>query len=137
MCVSFPLLLHSHALTMGGFRRGKYFFEPCTINVWAIVIYESPSRFNLKAAREMALGFCNSARSVGKWSCIHALRYAIAYSLGSQPGITLKDLTPLLFWENGNGNITEVNINDCCLLFLRKSIISFTLALEESCKSLC
>ncbi|KAF8806120.1 argonaute-like protein [Phlegmacium glaucopus] len=66
--------------------RDKKLFRPAAIKVWAIVVYESQGRFRPDTAREMAQGFMEGARSVG---------------------MSVADNQPLIFWENGQGNITD------------------------------
>ncbi|KAF8958525.1 argonaute-like protein [Flammula alnicola] len=66
--------------------RDKMFYRPSMLKTWAIVIYESQGRFNQAAAQEMATSFCAGARSVG---------------------MPVEDQRPLIFWENGSGNIGE------------------------------
>lgn len=137
MCVSFPLLLHSLALTMGGSGVANFssshvlsmFGQLSFTKAQVDLISKLPEKWLLVSA--IVQGVSVSGHAFMRSDILSHIHSVL------NTGITLKDLTPLLFWENGNGNITEVNINDCCLLFLRKSIISFTLALEESCKSLC
>jgi len=66
--------------------RDKKLFRPATIRTWTVVIYESAGRFRQDAAQDMARGFVEGALSVG---------------------ITVTDPHPLIFWENGQGNISE------------------------------
>jgi eukaryotic translation initiation factor 2C len=66
--------------------RDKKLFRPATVRTWTIVIYESQGRFRPETAREMVKGFIEGALSVGM-------------------GVT--DTQPLIFWENGQGNIAD------------------------------
>jgi len=66
--------------------RDKKLFRPAAIKTWVIVIYESQGRFRQETARDMARGFIEGAQSVG---------------------MTVADLQPLIFWENGQGNIAD------------------------------
>jgi eukaryotic translation initiation factor 2C len=66
--------------------RDKKLFRPATVRTWTIVIYESQGRFRPETAREMAKGFIEGALSVG---------------------MTVTDNQPLIFWENGQGNIAD------------------------------
>jgi eukaryotic translation initiation factor 2C len=66
--------------------RDKKLYRPSAIRTWAIVIYESQGRFRQDTARDMAKGFIEGALSVG---------------------MTVADTQPLIFWENGQGNISD------------------------------
>jgi eukaryotic translation initiation factor 2C len=66
--------------------RDKLLFRPAAIKNWVIVIYEGKGRFREDTAHEMANGFIEGAKSVG---------------------ITVEEPQPLVFWENGQGNIAE------------------------------
>jgi len=66
--------------------RDKKLFRPATVKIWTIVIYESQGRFRQDTARDMAKGFIDGAISVG---------------------MSITDTQPLIFWENGQGNIAE------------------------------
>ncbi|KAF9480194.1 argonaute-like protein [Pholiota conissans] len=67
--------------------RDKVFFKACPeVKIWAIVVYESSSRFPLGAAQEMAAGFIEGARSVG---------------------MRISDTQPLITYANGSGNVRD------------------------------
>jgi eukaryotic translation initiation factor 2C len=66
--------------------RDKKFFAPKSVKQWIIVVYESDRRFPLVAAQDMATAFCDGAASVG---------------------MTIEERRPLIFHENGQGNIGE------------------------------
>jgi eukaryotic translation initiation factor 2C len=66
--------------------RDKRLFKPQTVNSWIIVIYENQGRFNQGVAEAMAKAFCEGAESVG---------------------INIQDRRPLIFWENGHGNVID------------------------------
>jgi eukaryotic translation initiation factor 2C len=66
--------------------RDKKLFKPMTIKQWVIVVYENQRRFPLQTAQEMATSFCEGAVSVG---------------------MRVEDNRPLIFFENGQGNIGE------------------------------
>lgn len=111
------------------FRRDKKLFRPSVIRTWVVVIYESQGRFRPETAREMVQGFIQGAISVGK--CIHYVAFFIAVCSEidwSHAGMTVVDNQPPIFWENGQGNISEViylfipwNIWDADVTFLSLS----------------
>ncbi|KAF8914445.1 PAZ domain-containing protein, partial [Gymnopilus junonius] len=66
--------------------RDKKFFVPKSVKQWVIVVYESDRRFPLNVAQDMATAFRDGASSVG---------------------MKIEELHPLIFYENGQGNIGE------------------------------
>ena len=90
------------------YRRDKKLFRPAAIRTWTIVIYESQGRFRQDTAREMAKGFIEGALNVGE--CIHYIAFFYYYSKIDwfHAGMIVTDHQPLIFWESGQGNISEV-----------------------------
>lgn len=64
----------------------KKLFRPQVIKNWIIVIYENQARFQTHTPESIAAAFCRGAESVG---------------------MKVADREPLIFWENGHGNIPE------------------------------
>jgi hypothetical protein len=55
----------------------------------------------------MARGFIEGALSVGKYILYIAFFLAVKINR-SHAGMTVSDNQPLIFWENGQGNISDV-----------------------------
>jgi len=64
----------------------KKFYRPVEILRWVVVVYANRSRFNDPVAQEMVGGLVNGCRKVG---------------------MRIADDTPIIKWENGQGNIGQ------------------------------
>ncbi|TEB24718.1 hypothetical protein FA13DRAFT_1907530, partial [Coprinellus micaceus] len=86
----------AHRLSFQGPRNGawnmaqKKLWRPCApIREWIVVVYENQNRFNNDRVQGMVQGLVTEARNVG---------------------ITFSSNTPLVRYENGNGNIGEKKV---------------------------
>jgi hypothetical protein len=90
------------------FRVDKRFIKPAVIERWAVVVYERQQRFAQQQADEMIKGLIASCEQVGMSMC---RRMQVTFILRNPLGIVVKDQNPLVKWENGQGNISDVRIS--------------------------
>jgi hypothetical protein len=68
-------------------------------------------RFGESQAQDMIAGLVTSCGQVGV--CIHSDALHSSGLMKICSGITIKDNSPIVKWENGQGNISEVSSPDC------------------------
>jgi len=96
------------------FRVDKRFFKPATIERWVVVIYERSQRFGQAQAQEMITGLVTSCEQVGMFIESDVVTPSTLF-MRSSTGITVRDRDPIVSWENGQGNISDVRSLFYCL----------------------